>query len=196
MHGMVGLVVPVRRDDGTPAALKLQPLDPEHLGEGTALRVWAGQGAVLLLNESEEAGSSILLLERLAGDRTLIAEPDIDRAVQIIAELLARLHTHTAPPEIRPLNYVVDRMLDYAPQAATELEPEEGRLLRSWAGRVGELAATAGDRLLHWDLHYENVLAGRARAVAGHRSQAAGRRPGLRPAARFAQPVGGGGRHR
>ena len=52
MHGMVGLVVPVRRDDGTPAALKLQPLDPEHLGEGTALRTWAGQGSVLLLDES------------------------------------------------------------------------------------------------------------------------------------------------
>jgi streptomycin 6-kinase len=161
MHGMVGLVVPVRHDDGTPAALKLQPIDPEHLGEGTALRTWAGQGAALLLNESEEAGSSILLLERLAGDRSLIDEPDIDRAVQIIAELLSRLHAHTAPPEIRSLNYVVDGMLDYAPEAATKLEPDEGRLLRSWASRVGELAATAGDRLLHWDLHYENVLAGK-----------------------------------
>ncbi|GIH03344.1 hydroxyurea phosphotransferase [Rhizocola hellebori] len=160
MHGVVGLVVPVRCADGTPAALKLQPLDPEHLGEGTALRTWAGQGTVLLLNEFEEAGSSILLLERLAGDRMLTAEPDIDRAVQIIAELLARLHTHTAPAEIRPLNYVVDRMLDYAPEAAAKLRPEEGELLRSWASQVGELAGQAGDRLLHWDLHYENVLAG------------------------------------
>jgi streptomycin 6-kinase len=160
MHGMVGLVLPVRRDDGTQAVLKLQPLDPEHLGEGTALRTWAGRGAVLLLDESEEGGSSILLLERLAGDRMLTAEPDIDRAVQIIAELLARLHAHTAPPEIRPLNYVVERMLDDAPEAATKLEPEEGQLLRSWAGRVGELTGSAEDRLLHWDLHYENVLAG------------------------------------
>jgi streptomycin 6-kinase len=160
MHGMVGLVVPVRRGDGTEAALKLQPLDPDHLGEGTALRTWAGQGTVLLLNESEERGSSILLLERLAGDRTLIAEPDIDRAVQMIAELLARLHTHTAPAEISPLNNVVDRMLDYAPDAAAKLADDEARLLRSWASRVGELAGTAGDRLLHWDLHYENVLAG------------------------------------
>ena len=175
MHGMVGLVVPVRRDDGTPAALKLQPLDPEHLGEGTALRTWAGQGSVLLLNESEEEGSSILLLERLAGDKALIAEPDIDRAVQIIAELLARLHTHTAPPEIRPLNYVVDAMLDYAARGRHQAGAREGGLLRSWASRVGELAGTAGDRLLHWDLHYENVLAGGARAVAGHRPQAAGR---------------------
>jgi streptomycin 6-kinase len=58
------------------------------------------------------------------------------------------------------LNYVVERMLDYAPEAATKLEPEEGQLLLSWAGRVGELAGSAGDRLLHWDLHYENVLAG------------------------------------
>jgi streptomycin 6-kinase len=160
MHGVVGLVVPVIRDDGTPAALKLQPLDPDHLGEGTALRTWAGQGAVLLLNESEEAGSSILLLERLAGDRMLTAEPDIDRAVQIIAELLARLHTHTAPPEIQPLNDVVDRMLDRAPGAAAKLDSAQGRLLRSWASRVGELAGSAEDRLLHWDLHYENVLAG------------------------------------
>src|SRR6185436_5120887 len=111
MHGMVGLVLPVRGEDGTPAALKLQPIDPEHLGEATALRTWAGQGTVLLLDEAEEEGSSIILLERLQGDRMLLGEPEIDHAVRIIAELLSRLHAHTAPPQIRPLNEVIDRML-------------------------------------------------------------------------------------
>src|SRR5688572_13148750 len=160
MHGMVGLVLPVRAEDGTPAALKLQPLDHEHLGEATALRAWAGQGTVLLLDDAEEAESSILLLERLQGDRSLIDHPEIDQAVRIIAELLAGLHAHTAPPQIRLLNDVIDAMLAYAPEAATKLEPDEARLLRSWAARVGELAGSAADRLLHWDLHYENVLAG------------------------------------
>ena len=32
-HGMVALVLPVRRPDGSPAALKLQPVDDESAGE-------------------------------------------------------------------------------------------------------------------------------------------------------------------
>src|SRR6266508_1566863 len=32
-HGVVALVLPVRMADGTPAVLKLQPVDEEHVGE-------------------------------------------------------------------------------------------------------------------------------------------------------------------
>src|SRR5437660_1452079 len=31
--------------------------------------------------------------------------------------------------------------------------------LRRWAAATAEVAGEAGDRLLHWDLHFENVLA-------------------------------------
>ena len=90
MHGYVGLVVPVRRADSTPAVLKLQLADPEHPGEPQALRAWDGDGAVRLL----------------------------------------------------------------------AAEGEDARLVRTWAARVAEVATEPGNALLHWDLHYENVLAG------------------------------------
>jgi len=47
------------------------------------------------------------------------------------------------------------------PQAVDQVpDPERRRVLRMCAAVVAELAAEPGDRLLHWDLHYENVLAG------------------------------------
>ncbi|NEE34116.1 hydroxyurea phosphotransferase, partial [Streptomyces sp. SID7982] len=38
-------------------------------------------------------------------------------------------------------------------------DPADRDLLRGWASAVAELADEPGDRLLHWDLHYDNVLA-------------------------------------
>jgi streptomycin 6-kinase len=49
--GAVTLVLPVRRADGTPAVLKLQPVNDETVGEPAALAAWHGHGAVPLLDE-------------------------------------------------------------------------------------------------------------------------------------------------
>nr|BFE84209.1 hypothetical protein GCM10020093_068100 [Planobispora longispora] len=52
-------------------------------------------------------------------------------------------------------------MLDRVPQAVPALQdPGERRLVRTCASAVAELVGEPGDRLLHWDLHYDNVLAG------------------------------------
>jgi streptomycin 6-kinase len=52
-------------------------------------------------------------------------------------------------------------MLDQVPRALPALrDPADRRLLRTCASAVAELVGEAGDRLLHWDLHYDNVLAG------------------------------------
>jgi streptomycin 6-kinase len=52
-------------------------------------------------------------------------------------------------------------MLDEVPAAVTALgDPAERRLVRTCASAVAELIGEPGDRLLHWDLHYDNVLAG------------------------------------
>lgn len=61
--GAVALVLPVRRADGTPAVLKVQPVDDETRGEPDALRAWAGRGAVRLLEH--DPGTGTMLLERL-----------------------------------------------------------------------------------------------------------------------------------
>lgn len=157
-HGMVALVLPVLRQDGTAAALKLQPLDEESRGEPIALRAWNGAGAVRLLEQEPE--SEIMLLERLDGERSLASVPDGEAALQSLVELMARLHRTPVPTGLRQLADVAGKMLDDAPRAAASLaDPAERRLLMSYAAAVREVADEPGDRLLHWDLHYENVLA-------------------------------------
>ncbi|MFD3676295.1 aminoglycoside phosphotransferase family protein [Streptomyces sp. NPDC058613] len=123
MHGVAALVLPVERSDGTPAALKLQPVDEETVGEPVALRAWDGDGAVRLWEH--DAASGAMLLERLDERRplTAVAERDPREAVAVVAGLLARLTATPAPAEV---------------------------------------AGEPGDRLLHWDLHYGNVLGGGA----------------------------------
>jgi streptomycin 6-kinase len=157
MHGMVGLIVPVLRADGTPAVLKLAPIDEEHPGEAAALRAWNGDGAVRLLEEDPPTWT--MLLERVSGARDLTSVPDDLEAVRIIAELLARLHRHPAPPGIQSLADVAGRMVQRTPGMVAPFPVDQARLIQGWADRVAEVLPEPGDALLHWDLHYENVLA-------------------------------------
>src|SRR5690242_5008831 len=59
-HGVVALVLPVVRGDGTPAALKLQPVDDETEAEPIALRAWDGDGVVRLLAHDSDTGTLLL----------------------------------------------------------------------------------------------------------------------------------------
>ena len=52
-------------------------------------------------------------------------------------------------------------MLDQVPRAVPRLrDPAQQRLVRTCASAMAELIGEPGDRLLHWDLHYDNILAG------------------------------------
>ncbi|MFD0020984.1 aminoglycoside phosphotransferase family protein [Streptomyces sp. NPDC058382] len=165
LYGVCALVLPVVRvADGRRAALKLQSVDEETEGEPVALRVWgeASAGAVELLGH--DAATGAMLLERLDGRRSLAGTADVREAVRIIAELLAGLTAVRAPRAcgFRELGEAVRRMLAAAPGAAELLVDEsERRLLADCAAAVREVAGEPGDRLLHWDLHFGNVLAGR-----------------------------------
>ncbi|KUJ70225.1 hydroxyurea phosphotransferase [Streptomyces albus subsp. albus] len=157
-HGMAALVLPVRCADGTPAALKLQQVTDECAGEPVALRAWAGDGAVRLLEQDGASGT--MLLERLDGRRSLDSVPDAQAALLKLAGLLARLTAGPAPAGLRTLAAVTDAMLADLPAALPALpDPDQRRLLESCAAAVREVRAEPGDRLLHWDLHYGNVLA-------------------------------------
>ncbi|MFD6328077.1 aminoglycoside phosphotransferase family protein [Streptomyces niveus] len=157
MHGMCALVLPVERADGTPAVLKLQDVDAETAGEPVALRVWGGDGAVRLLEYDEESGT--LLLERLDAARDL-SGVSVQEGVSVIAGLLARLTAAPAPAGLRRLGEIAEAMLDETPVAVRSLADDaERRLLLDCAAAVREVAGEPGDRLLHWDLHFENVLA-------------------------------------
>lgn len=158
-HGMGALVLPVTRLDRTPAALKLQPVNEENLSEPVGLRVWNGDGVVRLLDHDPTTGS--MLLERLDGARSLSTIHDDIAALQILAELMARLVAVPAPSGLRHLSDIAAGMLDEVPAAVTALgDPAERRLVRTCASAVAELIGEPGDRLLHWDLHYDNILAG------------------------------------
>ncbi|MDH2430833.1 aminoglycoside phosphotransferase family protein [Sphaerisporangium sp. TRM90804] len=159
-HGMASLVLPVIRADGTGAVLRLQRPTEENAGVVTGLRVWNGDGVVRLLDHDPDTGTT--LLERLDASRPLSSVPDDGEALRILAGLLARLVAVPAPGGLRRLADVAAAMLDQTPGAVPALrDPAERRLVRTCASAVAELVGEPGDRLLHWDLHYDNVLAGR-----------------------------------
>ncbi|MFF5483408.1 aminoglycoside phosphotransferase family protein [Streptomyces sp. NPDC012935] len=158
MHGVSALVLPVTRRDGTPAVLKLQLRDEESEGEPVALRLWDGDGAVRLLGHDEATGT--MLLERLDPSRMLAHQPDIHESVLVIARLLAHLTSFTAPAGMRRLGDIAQDMLERTPRALEHIpDPEARRIVAGCAAAVREVVDEPGDRLLHWDLHDENVLA-------------------------------------
>lgn len=133
-------------------------LDEETEGEPVALRTWDGDGAVRLL--AYDDGTGTMLLERLDSARMLSDVEDSRKAVTVIAELLARLTAGPAPEGMRRLSDIAARMLADAPDALRRVaDPAERALLADCAAAVREVADESGDRLLHWDLHFDNVLA-------------------------------------
>lgn len=156
--GKASLVLPVLRRDGTRAVLKLQMPREETTAALVGLRTWDGGGMVRLLDHDPQSAS--MLLERLDATRALTSIEDDDVAMGILAELQSRLVRVPAPPGLRGLGDIATEMLEQVPQAVTALtDPADRRLLLDWASAMAELVGEPGDRMLHWDLHYDNVLA-------------------------------------
>lgn len=156
--GEASLVVPVCRADDTRAALRLQMPREETTAALIGLRAWNGDGIVRLLDHDPE--SSAMLLERLDLSRTLVSVEDDDVAMGALGAIMRRLHSVPAPEGLRGLDEVARGMLASVPAAAANLtDPADRRLLHGWASAVTELVVEPGDRMLHWDLHYDNVLA-------------------------------------
>jgi streptomycin 6-kinase len=155
-RGYHGVVVLVRRG-AERCVLKLTWPAERTVAEAGALTAWRGRGAVLLLEADLEAGA--LLLERLDPTRTLDSM-DLHAAAQVAGRLLRRLAI-PAPDGVRPLRAVADEI-------GGSLQVRQERLGRpvpeGWLATASDLAqelgASAGDRLVHADLHYGNVLAG------------------------------------
>ena len=155
-RGWMSTVWPVRTRDGRRLVLKL--LDAHHpaTGEDLALRAWAADettaGRVVRLETGE---GHTLLLERLDADRPLEDHPDAAAADETIGDLIATLTAVVAPPKIPRARAEADRIATSIRDRATSgIVPDDrvDRALRTLA------EAPDGDRLLHWDLHYLNVL--------------------------------------
>jgi streptomycin 6-kinase len=157
LNGMASLILPVVRRDGAKAMLKLQPVNDESESEALALKTWNADDVVEVLEDDPE--TSTILLERLE-PRTLNDVPDPIEATRILAELLSRLIAVPAPPQIRRLADIAGQMVEDAPGLIPRLsDPGEQHLANRCVAQVRELLPETGDRLLHWDLHYDNVMA-------------------------------------
>lgn len=152
-HGFCSLVSPVRTADGMAAVLKIGFPDDESEHEHLALRRWAGDGAVRLLRADPHRRA--LLLERLRTE-DLTGTDDV-AACRVVAALYPRLHI-PAMPQLRTLASYIDTWtsdLEALPRSA----PIPHRLVEQAVSLARDLVGNSGDRVIHGDLHYGNVLA-------------------------------------
>jgi streptomycin 6-kinase len=164
-NGHGGIVIPVRQQDGAPAALKIAFPHDEAKVERHALALWQGRGAAVLLGS--DAGTCAMLLERLDGDRSLTGVP-MDEAVRVWGGLMRQL---SLPPDDRPQWFEFEHIAARAEQWSDDLPAEWeqlGRPFPRWLleaalevcqtrGAVGRRSAR--DVLVHTDLHFLNILA-------------------------------------
>lgn len=156
LYGDLGLVVPVRRARDA-YMLKVSWLDDTTMDEARALRAWDGRGAVRLYAARPEVGA--LLLERLAPHRSL-RNLDLYSAAEVAGRLMRRLAV-PAPGGLRTTRDMAAGLAESLPcwqdRAGYPVPP---MWLEKARGLARELAGSAGDRLVHGDFHYDNVLAG------------------------------------
>lgn len=165
--GHAGIVVPVVDDNEKPLALKYQIPRPELATEAAALRVWSGNGAVVLI--CDEPG--FLLMERLDPNRDLGGLPPSAAAEKwgsVMQQLSRPLSEASASTEdvsvFDRTDAVAERWNDELPARWAE---HPGLLPRRLLEAALEVCQTRGavsrrendDFLVHADLHYFNVLA-------------------------------------
>jgi streptomycin 6-kinase len=150
------LVVPVRRDDGGAAVLKVQCPHRESEHEAEALAQWGGHGAVRLL--AVDPDGHAFLVERCEPGQPL-ATVVADDAVGVMIDLLPRLWKAAGPP----FRTLVDEAAHWTRSLPDHFEragrPFERGLVDAAVDQMRILAATQGDQVLvHQDLHAGNVL--------------------------------------
>jgi streptomycin 6-kinase len=144
-------LLPVRHH-GLPAMLKISTHEEAQAG-GRVLAWWNGDGAARVL----AIDGDVLLMERALGHRFLAAmarSGQDDEATRIICNVITELHQPRAkdpPPDLVPLSVWF-----------RELEPAAARyggsLVRSAASARALLADPQDVRVLHGDIHHENIL--------------------------------------
>jgi streptomycin 6-kinase len=155
-HGGLDLVVPVCRGNAQ-YVLKFTPDFLDAAQAALALGVWAGRGAVLLEDADPERG--VLLLERLDDQRTT-ATLATDAAFDIAAGLLRQLGV-LAPPGIPTQQAFAETFIATAYQRWEDAgAPFSPALIDEAQALARSLGPSAGDLLVHWDLHDANILAG------------------------------------
>jgi streptomycin 6-kinase len=159
--GHAAWVAPARRDGRDDLVLKVGWRHSEAEHEPDGLKVWAGDGAVMLVDAAVAHDAVVLLVERCVPGTPLMSrpEPDQDRAIALLLQRLWR----EAPPghRFRPLQHMCDAWTAAFERktAVRQLELDPG-LVRAAMDLWRTLPATADRQvLLCTDLHAGNVLA-------------------------------------
>ncbi len=149
---------PARRADGTNLVLKICFPDWEFITEADALRLFAGRGAVQLLEVDLDVGA--MLLERIEPGTSLVILDD-EAATSAAASVMRRLWRPV------PAGHRFPTVADWAAgfsRLRTRFDggtgPLPARLVEKAERLFGELlVSSATPVLLHGDLHHGNVLA-------------------------------------
>ena len=184
----VSLVVPGTMRDGTRVVLKLNYPEPESAQEADALRQWDGHGAVRLVADDPERRA--LLIERCEPGDQLWSVADEDEANLAAAEVFRRIWRQ--PPPGHPYRALADLAAGWAeeiPRRWRELgRPFERALLDARDGLPEHRAPAGQRRRPAAPGHARRQRAALGGRLAGHRPQAAGRRPRVRPGLDPARP--------
>jgi streptomycin 6-kinase len=155
MHGGVGVIVPVRRPDRSPAVMKVSFPHPGNVHEPDAFEAWHGRGAVLLYARDDERFA--MLLERVHTS-TLAEVEDGDEVVSVAGRINRRLAV-PAPPDLPRLREQTDA---WEQQLRTDAEEFGDALSRrtvdAAVATVREVGREQPDLLIHGDLHGRNIL--------------------------------------
>ena len=135
-----------------PVVLKVSPDSTRLKREAAALKVFAGQGAVSILRETEDA---LLLEQAIPGTSLKNHFPHKDQeAVEIVCHIMNKLYQSPLPekgqfPTIKDWLSALERG-----QGIPLTYLQKARVLKEKL-----LGSTAEFRLLHGDLHHYNILA-------------------------------------
>jgi len=153
--GFVDYVAPVRRAGGSAAVLKLCFHDAEFLSQEAALRAFEGRASIRLLDADLAQGA--LLLERLDPGQPLSKLNDDTAEMHTAAEIMRQLWQAPAtdPTFLHLERWVTEANLPGSLPLQKRSLPWIEQALRH-AGEL--LQEPADDRLLHGDLHFDNIL--------------------------------------
>ncbi|HVS05795.1 MAG TPA: aminoglycoside phosphotransferase family protein [Candidatus Dormibacteraeota bacterium] len=158
--GTHSFVAPVQRSDGSPAIIKVPFVDDENRSEAEALRLYAGQGAVLLYEF--DAVSGAMLLELAEPGSPLSRYGDRSAAIDIACKTLARLRRPV--PSSHPFLLVRDKAAEWKARfglsdARLHSQRLAVLLARAQSALARLEAEDAASLLVNRDAHLDNVLA-------------------------------------
>ncbi|MTE21610.1 phosphotransferase [Streptomyces sp. TRM43335] len=164
--GSCSWVAPVRRADGSEAVLKVSWPHREAAGEGEALRLWDGRGAVRVY--AHDAERYALLLERCVPGTELgdAGGAPAEERLLVGARLLRELWSVPVPSDtgLERMADVTAGWAEVAEERAARLRPSgfDPALVALGVRLLRELPATADREVVaHGDLNPGNVLASR-----------------------------------